>query len=215
MPLKNRSGPIPTAPCVSGAFTRRRPLTTAKQRPTRRHRSKKAVALKGHATAREKLYIEASEAHEAAIREAGSEDKAKFDHEIEILRTLVKDNPDDTNARIALSEAVNDGYDDAGEPRKGKKEQLALLQGVLKEEPENSAANHLWIHAVEAGPHPEQAIHSAEILGSLAPASGHMVHMPGHIFYRTGDYVRAQTAFDASAQADERYMHQQHIAAGQ
>ena len=140
---------------------------------------------------------------------------AKFDHEIEILRTLVKENPSDTNARIALSEAVNDGFDDAGEPRKGKKESLALLQGVLKEEPQNSAANHLWIHAVEAGPHPEQALHSAEILGSLAPASGHMVHMPGHIFYRTGDYAHAQTAFDASAQTDEGYMRGAAHCAGQ
>jgi hypothetical protein len=172
----------------------------------------KGVALEAHATAREKLYIQAAEAHEAALREAGSEDKAKFDREIEILRTLVKENPGDTNARLALSEAVNDGYDDAGEPRNGKKEQLELLQGVLKEEPENSAANHLWIHAVEAGPHPEQALHSAEILASLAPASGHMVHMPGHIFYRTGDYARAQTAFDASALADEGYMRGQQVA---
>jgi tetratricopeptide (TPR) repeat protein len=171
----------------------------------------KAVALEGHATPREKLYIQASEAHEAAIREAGT-GEPKFDHEIEILRTLVKDNPSDTNARIALSEAVNDGFDDAGEPRKGKTESLDLLQGVLKEEPQNSAANHLWIHAVEAGPHPEQALHSAEILGSLAPASGHMVHMPGHIFYRTGDYAHAQTSFDASAQTDEGYMRAQHIA---
>jgi tetratricopeptide (TPR) repeat protein len=172
----------------------------------------KAVALEGHASAREKLYIQAADAHEAAIRGAGSEENTKFDHEIEILRTLVAKNPKDMNARIALSEAVGDGYDDAGEPRKGKKEQLALLQGVLKEEPENSAANHLWIHAVEASPHPEQAVHSAEILGSLAPASGHMVHMPGHIFYRTGDYARAQTSFDASAVADEGYMHGQHVA---
>jgi tetratricopeptide (TPR) repeat protein len=172
----------------------------------------KAVALEGHATAREKLYIHAAEAHEAAVREAGSEDKAKFDREIEILRTLVKKNKRDTNARIALAEALNDGYDAAGEPRKGKKEQLAILQGVLQQEPENSAANHLWIHAVEAGPHPEQALHSAEILGSLAPASGHMVHMPGHIFYRTGDYARAQNAFDASAVADESYMRGQKVA---
>src|ERR1700733_9202535 len=172
----------------------------------------KAVALEARASAREKLYIQATEAHEAAIREAGSEDKEKFDKEIEILRTLVKENPSDTNARIALAEAVDDGFGDAGEPRKGKKEQLEILQGVLKEEPENSAANHLWIHAVEAGPHPEQALHSAEILGSLAPASGHMVHMPGHIFYRTGDYAHAQTSFDASAQTDEGYMHSQHIA---
>jgi hypothetical protein len=172
----------------------------------------KAVALKGHVSKREKLYIEATEAHEAAIRQAGSEDKTKFDHEIEILRTLVKQNSGDTNARIALAEAVDDGYDDQGEPRKGKKEQLEILEGVLKQEPDNSAANHFWIHAVEAGPHPEQALHSAEILGSLAPASGHMVHMPGHIFYRTGDYAKAQAAFDASALADENYMRAQKVA---
>jgi tetratricopeptide (TPR) repeat protein len=173
----------------------------------------KAAALASHSNEREKLYIQASQAHQDAIRQAGSEDAAKFDHEIEILRTLVKKNKNDTNARMALAEAVNDGYDEAGEPRKGKKEQLELLEGVLKDEPQNSAANHLWIHAVEAGPHPEQALHSAEILGSLAPASGHMVHMPGHIFYRTGDYARAQAAFDASAIADEQYMKTQKIAA--
>ncbi len=172
----------------------------------------KAIALEAHATPREKLYIQAADAHEAAIREAGSEEKAKFDKEIEVLRTLVKENPTDTNARMSLAQAVSDGYDDKGEPRKGKKETLELLQGVLKEEPQNSAANHLWIHAVEASPHPEQSLHSAEILASLAPASGHMVHMPGHIFYRTGDYARAQAAFDASALADERYMREQRIA---
>jgi hypothetical protein len=172
----------------------------------------KATALKSHASGREKLYIEATEAHEAAIRDAGSEDKAKFDREIEILRTLVKKNKADTNARIALEEAVSDGYDDKGEPRKGQKESLALLTEILKEEPNNSAANHLWIHAVEASPHPEQALHSAQILGSLAPASGHMVHMPGHIFYRTGDYAQAQVSFDASAVADEHYMRAQKVA---
>ncbi|HTZ59606.1 MAG TPA: hypothetical protein VMB49_15970 [Acidobacteriaceae bacterium] len=171
----------------------------------------KAVELKKHVPERERLYIEAAEAHEAAIRQPGS-GSTKFDREIEILRTLVKKNKNDTNARIALSEAVDDGYDDKGEPRKGKKESLELLQGVLQQEPQNSAANHLWIHAVEASPHPEQALHSAEILGSLAPASGHMVHMPGHIFYRTGDYARAQAAFDASEAVDENYMRTQQVA---
>jgi tetratricopeptide (TPR) repeat protein len=171
-----------------------------------------AVALEAHATAREKLYIQAAEAHEAAVREAGPEGEAKFDHEIEILRTLVRENATDTNARISLAEALSDGYDESGQPRKGEKEMLGLLLGVLKDEPENSAANHLWIHAVEASPHPEQSLHSAEILASLAPASGHMVHMPGHIFYRTGDYARAQTAFDASALTDEGYMRRQQIA---
>jgi hypothetical protein len=63
---------------------------------------------------------------------------------------------------------------------------------------------------VEASAHPERALRSAEMLGSLAPASGHMVHMPGHIFYRLGDYARAQQAFEASRKVDEGYVEAQH-----
>ena len=59
--------------------------------------------------------------------------------------------------------------------------------------------------------HPEKALPSAEILASLAPASGHMVHMPGHIFFRLGDYARAEQAFAASMAVDERYMREQHV----
>lgn len=123
----------------------------------------------------------------------------------------MKTAPHDTQARIFLAEALIEGYDDDGILKKGTKEALAILQSVMKDEPENSAANHYWIHAVEASPHPEQALHSAEILGRLAPTSGHMVHMPGHIFYRTGDYARAQQSFSASTDADEHYMQSQHV----
>jgi hypothetical protein len=169
----------------------------------------KAVSLKGHVSKAERLYIEASEAAEAADK-SDKEDKGES-KEIQLYRKLVKHNPSDLQAQIFLAEAVGDGYDDDGKPRAGQKEELSLLQGVLKEDPDNSAANHYWIHAVEAGPHPEQALHSAEILGRLAPTSGHMVHMPGHIFYRVGDYARAQESFAASTQADEHYMQGQKV----
>ena len=174
----------------------------------------KAMSLRGHASKAEQLYIEAGATHEA---EAKSKDNAprnktkKPVKEVDIWRKLVKYHPKDSQARIFLAETLEDGYSDTGEPHDGQKEMLAILQGILKDEPNNSAANHYWIHAVEASPHPEQALHSAEILASLAPASGHMVHMPGHIFYRLGDYARAQAAFAASMQADERYMREQHV----
>jgi hypothetical protein len=169
----------------------------------------KAVSLKGHASKAERLYIEASEAAEAADK---SEKRNKSESkEILLYRKLVKHYPRDMQARIFLAEAVGDGYDDSGQPNFGQKEELSLLQSVLKEDPDNSAANHYWIHAVEASARPEQALHSAEILGRLAPTSGHMVHMPGHIFYRTGDYARAKDSFSASMQADEQYMQSQHI----
>ena len=171
----------------------------------------KAVSLKGHVSKAERLYIEASAAGEAARKDKKGDDDAGETKQKELLRKLVKNSPKDTQARIFLAEALMDGYDDAGEPHSGQKEGLAILRGVLKEEPENSAANHYWIHAVEASPKPEQALHSAEILGRLAPTSGHMVHMPGHIFYRVGDYDHARESFAASTAADESYMRTQQV----
>jgi tetratricopeptide (TPR) repeat protein len=170
-----------------------------------------AVSLKGHASKAERLYIEASAAHEAEEKDKKDDAKEGDSREVQILRKLVKHSPKDTQARIFLAWTLMDGYDDDGNPRKGTKETLTILQAVLKDEPENSAANHYWIHSVEASPKPEQALHSAEILGRLAPTSGHMVHMPGHIFYRTGDYAGAQQSFAVSTQADERYMKAQHV----
>jgi tetratricopeptide (TPR) repeat protein len=172
---------------------------------------KKAVALKNHAGKNERLYIEAANAganeHLSRGRANGDEESG----EVKTLRKLVKQSPRDVHARVLLAWALDEGYDDDGNPKKGTKETLSMFQAILKEAPENSAANHYWIHAVEASPHPEQALHSAEILGRLAPASGHMVHMPGHIFYRTGDYATADKSFAASTVADESYMQAQHV----
>jgi len=170
----------------------------------------KATSLKGHASKHERLYIEASAAYEHALKNAKS--TPNFSQELHLLRKLVKKYPKDSQARIFLAESpLGDGFDSKGEPRAGQKEALAILQGVMRDEPENSAANHYYIHALEASAHPEQALHSAEILASLAPASGHVVHMPGHIFFRIGDYARAEQAFAASMQVDELYMQEQHV----
>ncbi len=146
----------------------------------------KAVSLKGRVSKREQLYIEASAAH-------GSSE------ELKLWRKLVRKYPKDTQARIFLAGLVD------------HEECLTILQSVLKDKPADSAANHYYIHALEGTDHPEQALHSAEILASLAPASGHMVHMPGHIFFRIGDYARAEQAFTASMRVDERYMREQHV----
>jgi tetratricopeptide (TPR) repeat protein len=150
-----------------------------------------AAALKEHAGARERLYIDASVAHDEAMHNAGARSR-----EQEILRKLVADFPEDLQARILLANAGGGA---------------AALEAVLKDDPENSAANHYYIHALEASDHPEKALHSADILGRLAPASGHMVHMPGHIYFRVGDYARAAQSFAAAVAVDERYMRDQHV----
>ena len=172
----------------------------------------KAISLEKRASKAERLYIDATAAAAQAEKDSkDSKDSPDSSKEIAIWRKLVKENPHDMQARIFLAESLGEGYDDAGEPIGTEKEALEILRSVLKDDPNNSAANHYWIHAVEASPHPEQALHSAEILGSLAPLSGHMVHMPGHIFYRVGDYAQAQKSFSASTTADETYMQSQHV----
>ncbi len=159
----------------------------------------RAVELKGHASKRERMFIEAAATSESEPRTNKS--GPPTDTSAEILRKLVKDDPKEIVARLVLSQRVP------------QKERLEILDGILKQDPQNSAANHYYIHAVEAGPHPEQALHSAEVLASLAPNSGHMVHMPGHIFSRMGNYGRAEQAFAAAIAVDERYMAEQHVSA--
>jgi tetratricopeptide (TPR) repeat protein len=163
-----------------------------------------AVRLKEHTKRAEKLYIEAAQ----AAADAKEGDKRS---EIAVLRTLAAKYPKDVEGRIFLAIAVEDGYDEAGEPKAGEKEGISILEGVLRDAPNDSAANHYWIHAMEPGNHPEKAIASATVLASLAPTSGHMVHMPGHIFYRVGNYPEAEHWFAASTVADERYMRDQHV----
>jgi len=163
-----------------------------------------AVRLEGRASPSDKLYIEAAQAEE---------DAEDDDHEqaTALYRKLVKKYPHDTQARIFLAESLCDDYDDAGEPKDGQKECISILEGVLKDAPKDSAANHYWIHAIEPGNHPERAINSAALLASLAPTSGHMVHMPGHIYYRVGNYSEAEHWFTASTNVDEKYMRDQHV----
>ena len=129
-------------------------------------------------------------------------ERTNLEKEIVVWRRLVKEYPADLQAKIFLSNTLRDGYDDSGKPKKGTAESITILQEVLKAAPNDSAANHYWIHAVEASAHPEQALKSATALASLAPSSGHMVHMPGHIFYRVGDYAQAEHWFAESTAVD-------------
>jgi len=165
-----------------------------------------AEQLKGKITGPERLYIEA-----AQLEYANKSKRGVNRQQIETLRKLVSEQPNDTQARLSLALALEDGYDKSGEPKKGEREAISMLEGILHDVPNDSATNHYWIHAIEPGNHPERAIQSAALLASLAPTSGHMVHMPGHIYYRVGNYAEAEHWFAASMAADERYMEEQHV----
>ena len=165
----------------------------------------KAKELASKASDHEQRYIRADAAMQGKEGDAADAAYAKE------MDALIDRYRDDTDAKLLYGLMGLRGYTDDGDPRPGTLFGQTLLREVLQQHPDNAGANHYWIHAVESS-HPEWAVESAERLGKLAPASGHMVHMPGHIFYRIGDYERARQIFLNSIRVDREYMEKQHVA---
>jgi tetratricopeptide (TPR) repeat protein len=97
-------------------------------------------------------------------------------------------------------------WNDDGTQNPGTQQILDALQSVLKRDPKHPGANHYYIHAIEASPHPEQALRSAEVLNGMMPAAGHLQHMPAHILQRVGRYEDAAEANRKGAAADLAYL---------
>jgi tetratricopeptide (TPR) repeat protein len=119
--------------------------------------------------------------------------------------------PDDLDAATLYAESMMNLrpwklYTFHGDPEPGTEDIVATLQGVLKRNPDHPGANHYLIHAVEASRTPERAVDAAKRLETLVPAAGHLVHMPAHIWIRTGDYRAAARTNATAATIDEKYV---------
>src|SRR4029078_11686662 len=96
-------------------------------------------------------------------------------------------------------------WSQAGQPAPDTLAMVSVLEQVLRRFPTHPAANHYYIHAVEASPTPERALASAARLETLVPGAGHLVHMPTHIHMDTGDPHRTASLNQKAADADEHY----------
>jgi len=89
---------------------------------------------------------------------------------------------------------------------KGRTEEFCeVLETGMADNPDHPQLCHLYIHAMEAGPHPERAVPAAESLRYRVPAAGHLVHMPSHIYARVGRYDDAVTANERAVAADDTW----------
>lgn len=93
-----------------------------------------------------------------------------------------------------------------GKPLPGTMEAVRTLESVLQRDPEHLGANHYYIHAVEASNHPEKALLSANRLRKMLPISGHLLHMPAHIYILVGDYHQAAESNEEAIIADRTYI---------
>ena len=167
----------------------------------------KAIALKPKASPKERAYIDALAKRYSANSEA---DVAPLQVAYkDAMKRLSQRYPADNDAAVLYAESLMDlnpwkFWSHDGKPADGTLEIVAVLERVLARDPDHIGANHYYIHAVEASPHPEKALASAKRLETLAPSAGHLVHMPAHTYIRTGRYLDAARANLAAVKADER-----------
>jgi tetratricopeptide (TPR) repeat protein len=127
------------------------------------------------------------------------------------MRGLHAKYPDDPDIGALFAESLMDlhpwhFWSHDGKPMEGTVEIVSVLESVLAAHPDHMGANHYYIHAVEGSASPERALASANRLAKLAPSAGHLVHMPAHIYQRTGNYTGAADANAAGARADRDFM---------
>ncbi len=139
-----------------------------------------------------------------------SRDKQNKDYEIAIKKVHAMF-PNDANAAALHADALMvqhpwDLYDIEGKPKVWTPEIVALLEEALAKSPNHPNLNHLYIHAVEGAADAEKGLPNAWRLSTMMPMVSHMVHMPSHIFIRTGNYREGMLVNDSSVNGFNAYL---------
>jgi tetratricopeptide (TPR) repeat protein len=169
----------------------------------------KAVDLSSNASPSERAYIQAMTKRFPADPKADLKQAAEDYHDA--MREVSKKYPDDLDAATLFAESGMNLHSWAlwhvdGTPEAGTEEIVATLESVIRRDPNHLGAIHYYIHATEASPNPERALAGANRLAALAPNAGHIVHMPAHVYIRTGDYEAAVKTNEQAAAVDRAYI---------
>src|SRR5271166_6386462 len=169
----------------------------------------KAVDLSANASPTEQAYIAAMAKRFPADPKADRRKAAEDYHDA--MREVSKKYPDDVDAATLFAESGMNLHPWGlwhvdGTPEAGTEEIVATLESVIRRDPNHLGAIHYYIHATEASPNPERALAGANRLAALAPNAGHIVHMPAHVYIRTGDYEAAVKTNEQAAAVDRAYI---------
>ena len=169
----------------------------------------KAVELARGAPAKDRAMIAALEKRYSADPKA---ERAALDAAFaDAMKSVAAKYSGDDTILALYAESIMDTqpwdyWEEGGAKPKGRAaEMLAVLEQVYARNPNHPGALHLYIHAVEASTKPERALPHARRLAALMPGAGHIVHMPAHIYYRTGRYKESLEVNKRAMAVDEQY----------
>ena len=161
----------------------------------------KAKLLMNNSSPKERGLIEAMESHYSAD---STRERAALNQEYaDKMKTLYIKYATDAEIGTLYADALMnlhpwDLWQHDGRPKPWTPELISVLENVLSQNPEHPGANHYYIHTMEASPYASKANASAERLGRLTPGLSHMVHMPSHIYIRTGEYDKGVKVNEAA-----------------
>jgi tetratricopeptide (TPR) repeat protein len=127
------------------------------------------------------------------------------------MRDLARRYPRDADAAVLCAEALLDlspwnQWTPEGKPRPGTREILGILERVMRRHPMHPGANHYYVHAIEASPEPARGLGAARRLEQAVRNTGHLVHMPSHIYVRTGHFADVLRVNRRAVEVDEAYL---------
>lgn len=169
---------------------------------------RQALALANNGTPKERDMINTLFVlyNKDAIPDSKQRDAAYVDG----MRALRMKYPNDPDIHTIFAEAYMnttrwDYWLPDGSAKAGTAEAQEALETAMRLEHDHPGANHLYIHLMEGSAQPELAMPAAQKLESLVPISGHMVHMPGHIYLRVGEYEKAIDINERSQIVDRQF----------
>ena len=169
-------------------------------------RLQRAERAASGATDKERAFIKALSARYA---ENPPEVRRPLDEAYEVaMGELAAKYPDDLDVVTLHAESMMDlqpwdYWDATGQPKGHTAGVVSALESVIARDPEHAGALHLYVHAVEASPDPARGVAAADTLRELLPGSGHLVHMPAHIYARVGRWHDAVIANQLAITADD------------
>ncbi len=141
------------------------------------------------------------------------EDRSHLDKAYsDAMKSVFKSYPQDADIGTLYAESLMilhpwDLWDKKGNPLSWTPEIISTLEQALNHDPRHPGAHHYYIHAVEASNEPERGLNSSKLYDEgLVPAAGHLLHMPSHIYIRTGKYHEGSLANFRAIEADSTYI---------
>jgi tetratricopeptide (TPR) repeat protein len=151
----------------------------------------RATQFAAPCTEKEKLLIAAQKARYSEDSTASREKLNQL--YVDKMKEAYDKFPDDADIAALYADALMlqhpwDLWKTDGTPKPWTSLIREVLEKLLTKTPEHPGANHYYIHVMEPSPYAELALPSADRLGKLTPGLSHTVHMPSHIYLRTGNY---------------------------